>query len=39
MSLFNQYKNKDISKHQINLIDIEQNKDSIDENPRNTSFS
>jgi len=30
--LFNQYKNKDISKHQINLIDIEQNKDSIDEN-------
>ena len=30
--LFNQYKNNDISKHQINLIDIEQNKDSIDEN-------
>ena len=30
--LFNQYKNKDISKHQINLIDIEQNKDGIDEN-------
>jgi len=30
--LFNQYKNKDISKHQIDLIDIEQNKDSIDEN-------
>ena len=30
--LFNQYKNKDISKHQINLIDIEQNKEGIDEN-------
>ena len=30
--LFNQYKNKDISKHQINLIDIEQNEDGIDEN-------
>ena len=30
--LFNQYKNNDISKHQINLIDIEQNKDGIDEN-------
>ncbi|MDC1260472.1 cell division protein FtsZ [Pseudomonadota bacterium] len=30
--LFNQYKKNDISKHQINLIDIEQNKDGIDEN-------
>ena len=30
--LFNQYKNNDISKHQINLIDIEQNKEGIDEN-------
>ena len=30
--LFNQNKNNNISKHQINLIDIEQNKDGIDEN-------
>ena len=30
--LFNQNKKIDISKHQINLIDIEQNKESVDEN-------
>ena len=30
--LFNQKKKNDISKHQINLIDIEQNKENIDEN-------
>ena len=30
--LFNQYKNNEISKHQIDLIDIEQNKEGIDEN-------
>ena len=30
--LFNTDKKKDVSKHQINLIDIEQNKESIDEN-------
>ena len=30
--LFNQNEKKDTSKHQINLIDIEQNKENIDEN-------